>query len=160
VDPLAQLNDIHLPQAIGFWPLAYGWWILLVVTILLLVSATIGGYLHWKKQHPKRQALQLLEQLTPNQADWPQQINSLLKRLALSYFPAEQVASLQGKAWLGFLSTDLSETKKQQVEQTLESLHSVIYSNQPHSLELATTKPSIRLVITKLPLKTRKNANV
>ncbi|MGB4246521.1 MAG: DUF4381 family protein, partial [Pseudohongiellaceae bacterium] len=35
-DPLSQLADIHLPEPIGFWPPAPGWWVLLV---LLLVVA-------------------------------------------------------------------------------------------------------------------------
>ena len=30
-DPLAQLRDIHLPEPILWWPLAPGWWVLIVL---------------------------------------------------------------------------------------------------------------------------------
>jgi hypothetical protein len=33
-DPLAQLRDIHLPEAVSWWPLAIGWWLVAIVCIL------------------------------------------------------------------------------------------------------------------------------
>ena len=34
-DP-SKLADIHLPEAIGFWPVAPGWWIVLALMILAI----------------------------------------------------------------------------------------------------------------------------
>ena len=35
------LKDIHLPEAIGWWPLAPGWWILLLLIGLLIFAVVI-----------------------------------------------------------------------------------------------------------------------
>ncbi|MBT3527943.1 MAG: DUF4381 domain-containing protein, partial [Porticoccaceae bacterium] len=32
-DPLAELRGIHLPDPISWWPLAPGWWVLIVIFI-------------------------------------------------------------------------------------------------------------------------------
>jgi hypothetical protein len=32
-DPLAQLRDIQLPEPVGLWPLAWGWWALLLLVV-------------------------------------------------------------------------------------------------------------------------------
>jgi len=42
-DPLAQLQDIHLPLAIGLWPPAPGWWLLLL--LIVAAGALLGWYL-------------------------------------------------------------------------------------------------------------------
>ncbi|HAD08873.1 MAG TPA: hypothetical protein DCF62_05290 [Porticoccaceae bacterium] len=59
-DPLAQLRDIHLPEAIGWWPPAPGWWLL-----TLLLIAALGYALWWWRRRRARlyfrgQAHQLL----------------------------------------------------------------------------------------------------
>ena len=35
-DLLAQLNDIQTPEPIGAWPLAWGWWVLIIASLILL----------------------------------------------------------------------------------------------------------------------------
>jgi uncharacterized membrane protein YdjX (TVP38/TMEM64 family) len=41
-DPLdLPLRDIHLPDGVAFWPLAYGWWILIAVIIMTAIIAFI-----------------------------------------------------------------------------------------------------------------------
>lgn len=109
-DPLAQLRDIHLPNAIGWWPLAPGWYILMGL-LLLLLSA--WAYFLYKKAlyaRAKKQALALLqsyeEQYTQdnNGPLFSARISELLRRVALVYYPRHEVASLQGEAWLNFLN--------------------------------------------------------
>jgi len=107
---LAQLKDIHLPDPISWWPLAPGWYGLMVLS-LFLISGLV--YFFHKKavySRPKKQALQLL---ATYKQTYEQERNSqltsscvseLLKRVALVYYPREQVAGLQGAAWLEFLN--------------------------------------------------------
>ncbi|KTD34074.1 hypothetical protein Lnau_2044 [Legionella nautarum] len=107
---LAKLHDIKLPSPIGWWPLAPGWYLLLVLVLLLIAALSYLARRAYLNGRPKRQALQLLEtykqeyQHEPNSQVCSMKISELLRRVALVYFPREEVASLQGDAWLNFLT--------------------------------------------------------
>lgn len=107
---LAQLRDIHMPEAIGWWPLAPGWYLLVLLIIAVLAAITIFAVRHYKNGHFKRQALRLLEtyhqqyQQESNSQVYAARVSELLKRVALVYFPRSKVASLQGDAWIEFLN--------------------------------------------------------
>jgi hypothetical protein len=45
---LEQLRDIRLPDPIGWWPLAPGWWALAGL-LLLAIAATLGWSVLWKR---------------------------------------------------------------------------------------------------------------
>lgn len=104
---LSQLKDIHLPDTITAWPIAFGWWTVLVLTVLL-VAAAIYFWLHLKaKNANKKAALHLLnlkyEQFKAN-ADaqaFLQHSNQILKRYCLKQYPA--AVGLSGLAWTDFL---------------------------------------------------------
>lgn len=109
-DALTQLKDIHLPPDIGWWPLALGWYVLLFLSMLIL-----GGFTRWwlKKRRnaiAKKQALALLDLYiaqyeSTQDVQWAcAQVTELLKRVALVYYPREQVAGLYGDEWLNFLT--------------------------------------------------------
>lgn len=110
ISELASLRDIHIPAAIGIWPLAKGWYFLslLVGLCLLFLGYTLVRFI--QKNRSKRQALRVLQTY---QQDYLKQqntqvsaakISELLKRVALLYYPRERVASLQGQAWIDFLN--------------------------------------------------------
>lgn len=107
---LAQLHDIHLPQAIGMWPLAPGWYVLLGLFCLVFLSVSIIAWRYYAHGLAKRQALRTLARYEieyhqdQNSQRSSAAISELLKRVALAYYPREQVASLQGEAWLNFLN--------------------------------------------------------
>lgn len=107
---LAQLRDIHLPDPIGWWPLAPGWYLLSLFVIAMLVTAIIFVIRYYKNGRAKRQALRLLEtyrqqyQQDTNSQLTAARISELLKRVALVYFPRSKVASLQGESWILFLN--------------------------------------------------------
>lgn len=136
MDPLAQLKDIHLGQSYGVWPLAYGWWIAIVLVLLLLVIAVVYYKRRQQKRLAMRQALTQLKNLTPDQ-DWPQQLNQLLKRLSISYFPHEQVAGLHQQQWLHFLTRQLPAQKQEAFTRDYQLLLQNLYQKQPADLELA-----------------------
>ena len=115
--PLAELRPIHLPELIGFWPLASGYWLLLCLALILLFGAITLGYFWFKKQAPKREALAILKTI---QADYLQTrqaqnaatlVSQILKRVGLAYFPAEALAALHGEAWWQFLHNTAKNIK-------------------------------------------------
>lgn len=109
-DPLAQLRDIHLPEVIGWWPLALGWIALFVLGFSLCLLALFYIRRHYHRGRARREGLRLLMQYEKEyqQGASPQlvsaQISDILRRMALVYFPREEIAGLQGELWLDFLN--------------------------------------------------------
>ena len=105
MDPLAELRDIVIPPPPSAWPWAPGWWILLILGLLLL-GTSIWWFWRWRQRsRPRRLALKQLAQLQQQAAD-PQtlrQLSQLLREVALQAHPWEQVACLNGRRWLEFL---------------------------------------------------------
>lgn len=116
-DPLSQLADIHLPDAVSSWPPAPGWWLLAALVLLLLallVRKLLQRTLVRRKLHAalreldvSYQSWQAASQIDAqrNQAglDLLYSFNTILKRVALVHFPDADVARLSGSAWLQFL---------------------------------------------------------
>jgi len=112
------LRDIHLPDAISWWPLAIGWWLLPI--LILLIGFGIYQFLKYKKQHRKLayQKLALAEfkniqaQFKNNEAsvDFIRAVSALLRRIALSYLPREHIASLTGEKWISQLNQLSTQT--------------------------------------------------
>lgn len=110
-NPLANLRDIHLPPAISIWPPAPGWFVL--AGVMLLIAAGIVYYFlrRWMRNKPKRIAYKRLCELQKNYIADRQStkaladINEILKRVVLVYYPKTESAALHGEAWLSFLDT-------------------------------------------------------
>jgi len=116
VDPQAiPLRGLHLPEPVGWWPLAPGWWLLiaaLVVASALLIRA-------WLKRRARsaarRRALRQLEESRSayayhgNPVTLGAEVSELLRRTMLAYAPRAEVAGLTGDAWLAWLDRDLDE---------------------------------------------------
>ena len=109
-NPLDQLKDIHLPEAIGFWPPALGWWLLALLFIALLVT---GALLYKRRQKSayRRLAVQQVHSLFSHYQQ-PQQsheitgpLNCLLKAVAQHSYSTEQVSRLAETQWLNFLDS-------------------------------------------------------
>lgn len=126
-DPLTQLKDIHLPEAISWWPLAPGWYVLIALGLCLITIITYQLFKKYAHALAKKQALKLLAhyqkqyQQEHNVPLSSAKVTELLRRVALVYFPREQVASLQGEAWLQFLNqtgkgTNFNSVRKQLLE--------------------------------------------
>lgn len=107
-NPLLELRDIHLPDAISFFPIASGWW---AVAGFCLALAGVLSIIYKKLRTPmmKRQALKELNALSliyskdGNVRKLAVEISILLKRVALVLYGNEKVAGLHGGEWQNFL---------------------------------------------------------
>ncbi len=110
-DPLAQLRDIHLPDAISAWPPAPGWWILLILVLTLLALSIYFGRSHLRRNRYRKYALQQLNELEQtNTSHYLQQLNRLLKQTAMAANPSTEIAGLSGQQWLAFLDSSGNNT--------------------------------------------------
>ena len=119
------LRDIHLPGPLSRWACAPGWFFLLFLTMLVI---SVMAWLLWRRYAQgrfKREALHLLAQY---QAEYLRdgdaqrvaaRVSELLRRVALVCFPREEVASLQGLAWLDFLSKTVKGVDVSAVQEAL-----------------------------------------
>lgn len=118
-DPLSELAGIHLPDPVGLWPLAPGWWILIIAILIAAFFLGRRFIAQWKLNRGKMYALRELDKALQEfntakaaapEGDWDQvklnfvsEINSVLRRVALKKFPRHNPASLSGESWILFL---------------------------------------------------------
>lgn len=129
-DPLAQLRDIHLPPDVGYWPPSIGWWLVFSVLLLAIVFLFFNIYSRWKKGKAKRQAIAYLKTINEQSEHWHIELNTLLKRAALSYFDVSYVASLHSDAWTNFMASHLPTSKQAEFIQVVSSLQASLYSGK------------------------------
>lgn len=111
MEPL-DLKDIHLPETIGWWPLAPGWW-LLAVTLIALLFGVRAIFRRLTRKTAIKQAQKILKQLRQQPGDTLDTLttlSALLRRTAMSTTGRSKVASLQGQAWLEYLDGNLPDT--------------------------------------------------
>jgi hypothetical protein len=101
-EQLAQLKDIHLPEQVHNYPVAYGWWILLTCILIGLIFVIVKWQKKRKLSHAKKIALSKLNNTNNND-----EIVTLLKWAAFQYFPRNEIASLHGDQFGDFLINKL-----------------------------------------------------
>ena len=113
---LSGLKDLHLLPEPSLWPLATGWWLVLVCLLALLLCSGLI-YIFWH-QRPVVYACRKVKQIARRAEDdlsYLKQISSLLKRVAIATDGREKVASLSDAKWQAFLETRVDDgfTKKE-----------------------------------------------
>lgn len=108
------LRDLHLPEPVGWLPLAPVWWLLIVLGVAAL------GWLMWRawrvRQYtaPRRFAIRELAAIEAsylshrNVVVLGRQVSELLRRGMLAYAPRHEVAGLTGESWLAWLDRGLT----------------------------------------------------
>ena len=105
---LHNLQDILEPAAVSFWPPAPGIWLLLTLAVLWTGVCLALLLLRRRKNLYRRIAVRELADIRRNMQHEERiqsimAIADLLKRVALTAFAREKVASLNGQKWLDFL---------------------------------------------------------
>ena len=129
---LQNLNDIVLPVTVGWWPLAPGWYFLIGLLLIALAWLSYRSLQRWNKNRYRREALTELQLLAGDTQNAEKrdsnlrQLPVLLKRTALSAYPRNQVASLSGDDWYGFLNSQVKEPAF--TDPTISLLNHLAYS--------------------------------
>lgn len=104
--PELPLRDIHLPDPINWWPLAWGWWVLFAI-ILLIGVAFIRSCVRPTLRKEALKSLHAIEKAfeeSENGAQCVADLSALFRRVVLSQ---KKRASLTGDAWLQLLDSQL-----------------------------------------------------
>lgn len=123
---LSQLNDLYIPEAVGWWPPSQT----LIGLVTGLGGIIIGLSWYWWKQRRlnqyRGQAMDLLQSAL-KQATHPQQqiqaTNKLLKQVAITHYGRARVAALNGQAWLNFLQETARYIDQPDAMQSFVSAH-------------------------------------
>ena len=118
MDPLANLQDIHLPEAVHSWPLAPGWWIILA--LLITAAVIVIKKIINKRRLIKNQKL-ALKQLQANEHLTAEQSIAILKWTCIQYFKREDVAAIHGDDLLNYLSSKLDGDKQIEFKKLAEN---------------------------------------
>lgn len=104
------LRDIHLPEAIGWWPPALGWW-LLAILLPLLLAGLWWLYKRLTRKTALKTARKLLRALqndsTLGDIEKIAEASALLRRVAISIDSRNEVAGLTGRDWLAYLDASV-----------------------------------------------------
>ena len=107
------LRDLHLPDPVGWWPLAPGWWFVLLLAATALGYLAWRAYLQWRRNAARRFALRELARYEAeylkhrNPVTLGKQLSELLRRGMLAYAPRGEVAGLTGETWLQWLDSGM-----------------------------------------------------
>ncbi len=109
------LRDLHLPEAIGLWPLAPGWWALILLAVAGLVYLLYQRIQRWRWNAARRLALRELARVRREYEQGAdaialgKELSELVRRSMLAYAPRGDVAGLTGDAWLRWLDRGLND---------------------------------------------------
>jgi hypothetical protein len=105
------LRDIHGLDGVPWWPLAPGWWYVLVAVALVPVVISLGywftyhgPWLGWRSD--ARRKLSALRRELPkgNPRDVAGRLSELLRRIAMARSGRRVAAGLTGETWLHWLA--------------------------------------------------------
>ena len=108
MDNLPELRDIHLPsEGVSVFPLAYGWWAVLVgiVAFLLLIKIILIIRRQSKKLYAKYLLNKYAKEDNLNAAI---AMSEILRRICLKKYP--QAVAYTGKEWIDFLQSKTKHT--------------------------------------------------
>lgn len=145
-DPLLQLRDIKTPTEVDWWPLDWGWWLLLVVSMFALITLIVVIKRRIEFNKPRKEALRAIAAISEHDDNWPVQLNSLLKRTALSYFPKENISSLHSQQWRDFLLASCPKNSPA-MSDGLTALHANLYRNSAQHTDFAVSHDAVKMWI-------------
>jgi len=112
---LDQLADIHLPMEISYWPPAPGWWILAIFFLLAISFLVRTLIIRRHLQKICKAALAELDkcyeefsaansfEINESKMRYINEVNSVLKRVAMFHYSHSEVAGLGGRGWVDFI---------------------------------------------------------
>ena len=106
------LREIHLPESVGWWPPAPGWWLLPALLVLGLAAAWYGRLLYRRRKYSaismaRRELAGIRSRYAADRdaGRCVRSVSGLLRRVSISVFPRSESAGLTGADWLAFLQS-------------------------------------------------------
>ncbi|GLR72027.1 DUF4381 domain-containing protein [Agaribacter marinus] len=134
MNPLDQLSDIQTPDAVSWWPLATGYWVLLVAMILLVILLSVSIIKYRNKRKTRNEAIRQIQALDEQSSTFSLSMQHILKLTIQHYLPNETITSWHSKQWETLLHSGKSSVTKPELANTLYALHESLYTAQVNEL--------------------------
>ena len=120
MNQIAQLIEIPLPPAISWWPLAPGWYLVLLLAIVIITVIIVAKLKRWQANRYRRAAL---AQLTAVDIDNAACLNQIIRQTVMDAGVIDKLNET-GSRWLQFLNHSCQQPvfEKKQL-QRLEQLN-------------------------------------
>ena len=131
MNPLDQLADITTPNQVSIWPLAWGYWVIIVLTILCIAIVVASTMKHIKRNKEKKAAQAFIKQLSIQDPQYCQQIQNCLKHLCAHYFANNsslKVAMLHGEQWHHYVKSKYKGSKLEELHKALLLIDASLYA--------------------------------
>jgi len=125
---LRSLHDISMPQPVSWVPQTWGWAVVLVCILLLLVAYGFRAFRRYQRNAYRREALERLRviaetmQSPATRRRGIDDLAELVKRTALAGWRREQVASLTGADWNAFLASSADNGESAALKRLFDDL--------------------------------------
>ncbi|MBU2886998.1 DUF4381 domain-containing protein [Gilvimarinus agarilyticus] len=129
MNPLAQLNDIHTPEPIGWWPLAPFSWAIIALATTVIVLAVVAAWRSYRSNRYRRAALRQLQQQSFDAT--PNSINKILKATAIAAYGQHTCGALHGHNWLNFLAQSAPKARAKLQTEHCQVLGTAAYQANP-----------------------------
>src|SRR3990167_8195638 len=111
-NPFSELYDIEGLDAISWWPLGLGWWIVLGLCVLMIVAISL--YLYRKRVLKRKWQYGILNQMSIMERTLSSEnsqvvlieLSQLIRRIAIHTFSRSECAGLEGTQWLAWLKAN------------------------------------------------------
>lgn len=141
---LDNLHDIILPDAIGFFPPAPGWTIVVLLLLALLFHLALQRYKYYKKSEYRREALKESVLYTKESKEHTIALLSLAKRVGIAAYGRKEVAKLSANSWWDFMenhskvkvNSDLREEIDTLLYDASYTMNSALHDNVRESVSL------------------------
>jgi hypothetical protein len=137
-NPLDQLRDIHLPEPISWWPLAPGWWFVIILVIGIFVWLSLTLVKRNRLNLYRRQAIAKLNMIDQDTAVNSKQklttVIATLKQAVNTAYPDYHFSSQNLVTFLKFTGSTCSQPIFMQIPDNIENYLYGTESNE-HSLK-------------------------
>ncbi|MFC3123376.1 DUF4381 domain-containing protein [Agaribacter flavus] len=134
MNPLDQLADIQTPDSVAWWPLALGYWLVILLTLMLVTVASLYIFKRTKQRRARNVAIRQIQALDENAPNFALSIQHIVKLTVQAYLPDKPVSAWHSKQWKSVLAAGKLSKSAPDIVDTLYQLHTSLYSNSSAGL--------------------------
>lgn len=143
---LSGLKDIKIPVEPSWFPLASGWWFILVIFLFVcLLTSSLALRAYFSAKAYALRTLKNMKNAPISDIEFAKESSKLLKRIAILKFGANEVASLSDEKWAAFLLSNGQGLN--QAQATFIAFAAYVPSNKKDKLKKSYLYPAVRATV-------------